>query len=481
MFDIAIIGAGIIGSFLAKDLSKYNFKVAVIEKGNDIALGATMANSAIIHSGHDPKEGTLKAKLNVRGNEMYEQVCADLNCTFKRIGAYVLATNDEECKTLEQLYLQAQKRKIESEIQEACDIKKHEPNLSKDVVKGLWLPTTAIIYPWEVAIALLENAVDNGVQLLLNEEVYSIDKDEYYRIHTTNTTIDAKVVINCAGVFADEIYRMVSKNVPFSITARKGEYFVLDKLVKPLVNHVIYPVPSKLGKGVLIVPTTHGNTLLGPTSFEIDDKKAINNTKAGLDYVREQISKLIEPIPMDKVIRTFAGNRPSGSTHDFIIEEANDCPYFYNVAAIESPGLASAPAISEYLINMMKNKIVFESNPKYIPKRKPYLDLKQCTEAQRDELVKSNPQYAHMVCRCECVTEGEIVDAIHRTCGATTVKGVKKRVRPGMGRCQGGFCEPLVVDILARELNIDKKDVCLDGLKSQLLVERTKGNHDEDC
>lgn len=480
MFDIVIIGAGIVGSFLARDLSKYKLKIAVIEKGNDIALGATMANSAIIHSGHDPKEGTLKAKLNIRGNEMYEQVCKDLACTFNRIGAYVLATSEEECQTLEQLYKQTQNRNITCQMQEANEIKMNEPNLSNNVIKGLWLPSTAIIYPWEVAIALMENAVDNGVQLYLNEEVLGIDKGDYYTVNTTNKKIETKMVINCAGVYADEIYRMVTNDVPFSITARKGEYFVLDKLNKSLVNHVIYPVPSKIGKGVLIVPTTHGNTLLGPTSFEIDDKSAVNNTKAGLDYVRGQISRLIEPIPMDKVIRTFAGNRPSGSTHDFIIEEAVDCPYFYNVASIESPGLASAPAISEYLIDIIKAKNEFELNPNFKSTREPYLDLKKLTEVQRDELVKQNPKYARMICRCELVTEGEIVDAIHRTCGATTVKGVKKRVRPGMGRCQGGFCEPLIVDILARELKIDKEDVCLDGLQSKLLIERTKGNHHED-
>ncbi|MEG0239173.1 NAD(P)/FAD-dependent oxidoreductase [Anaerorhabdus sp.] len=479
MFDVIIIGAGIVGCFIAKDLSRYDLKVLVLEKGNDVAIGATMANSAIIHSGHDPLDGTLKAKLNLEGNKMYESICKELNCSFNRIGAYVLATSDEEVEQLNLLFKRAQSRDIPCVLHNKDEIKKHEPHVSDEVVLGLWLPSTGIIYPWEVAIACMEQAILHGVELKLNQEVIDFKKEDIYQVITSNNKYQTKCIVNCAGVYADEIYKMIDPSINFSITARKGEYFVLDHLQQPLVHHVIYPVPSSKGKGVLIVPTTHGNTLLGPTSFEIDDKSAINNTHAGLNYVKNQVGKLIDHIPFDKVIRTFAGNRPTGTTHDFIIEEAKLFPDFYNVAAIESPGLASAPAISKMVVSMYVNKHNPEEKKEYVINANHDPKLNELTIEEKNEFVKKNPQYGRMICRCEKITEGEIVDAIHRPCGATTIKGVKKRVRPGMGRCQGGFCEPLVLDILARELHKTKEEILLDDLGSNLLVERTKHDDEE--
>ncbi len=478
MFDVIIIGAGIVGCFVARDLSKYNLNVLVLEKGNDVSVGATMANSAIIHSGHDPLDGTLKAKLNVEGNKMYEAVCKELNCSFKRIGAYVLASSDEEIEQLHILYQRAINRDIPCALQEYEEIKKVEPNINKSIKLGLWLPTTGIIYPWEVAIACIENAMENGVTLKLNSEVIDIYKSENYILKTKEDVYETKAVINCTGVRADEIYKLINNEIDFSITARKGEYFVLDHLPNPLVNHVIYPVPTSKGKGVLVVPTTHGNTLLGPTSFEIDDKSAINNTQAGLEYVRNEVGKLIDNIPFDKVIRTFAGNRPTGTTHDFIIEESKKYENFYNVAAIESPGLASAPAISKMIVDIYLQKHAASLKDDWQPYRLKNITISELSLEEKNEWVKKDPRYGRIVCRCEKVTEGEIVDAIHRPCGATTVKGIKKRVRPGMGRCQGGFCEPLVVEILARELHKSKDEILLDDIGSKVLVGRTK--HDEE-
>lgn len=478
MVDIVIIGAGITGCFLAHDLSRYNCSIVVLEKENDVACGATMANSAIIHSGHDPKDGTLKAKINSKGNQMYESICKELDCTFKRIGAYVLATNDEERQKLQELKNQAESRNIPCEIHSREKICSSEPNIADQVIEGLWLPTTGIIYPWEVAIALMENAITNGVELKLDKEVLKIDKDENgYQLQTNDGVINAKIVLNCSGVYADDLYETLTHRKDFSITARKGEYFVLDHMTKPFVNHVLYPVPSKIGKGVLVVPTIHDNILLGPTSYEIGDKFAINNTQDGLTLVRSQLSKIVKNVPFDKLIRTFAGNRPSGTTKDFIIEESKDYPNFFNVAAIESPGLASAPAISEMVVNMVIEENQFTKKENIIKKNKPKISIKDLTLEEKNALVQQDHRYAKIVCRCEQVTEGEIIDSIHRPCGATTVKGVKKRVGPGMGRCQGGFCEPLVVEILARELNKDPQDIVLDNQKSKMLLERTK--HDE--
>lgn len=480
MYDIIIIGAGIIGCFLAHDLSKYDLKIGVLEKASDVANAASMANSAIIHAGHDPKEGTLKAKLNVRGNQMYEDICRELGVSFLRTSALMVSTSEEENDSLDDLYRQARNRMIPVSYLSRREAIAKERNLSDDVIKAIELPTTAVIYPWEVAIALMEEAMENGTELFLNHEVTAIagiqnTENPYFTIQAGQESFRANIIINAAGVFADDIYDLVSGKHKFRITPRRGEYYVLDKLKTPLVNRVIYPVPSKNGKGVLVVPTTHGNTLLGPNSIFIEDKEGIQNTGEALDYVRKEIGKTVKNVPMDKVIRTFAGLRPTGDTGDFIIEEAKEVPRFINAACIESPGLASAPAISEYIIdNILKEKIHPNKKRHYV-KRVPQLELSKMTNAERDRLVKENPALGRVVCRCEQITEGEIIDAIRRPLGAKTVKGVKKRVRPGMGRCQGGFCEPLVIEILARELGVSPLDIRLDGEESTLLIDTTKG------
>lgn len=475
MYDIIIVGAGIVGCFLAHDLSKTNLKVLVIEKEADVANRATMANSAIIHSGHDPIEGTLKARLNVRGNEMYEEICHDLHVTFKRTSAFVVATSKEEEDILDILFHQAQSRNVPVSYVSKEEAKEKEPNLSNLVTKAIELPTTGIVYPWEVAIALAEEALENEVEFHLSESVEKIEKrDDLFYVSTNQNTYESKIVINAAGTAADKIYGMVSEQVDFEITPRKGEYFVLDRLKESLVNRVIYPVPSSAGKGVLVVPTTHGNVLLGPNSEIVDLDEKNNTTKKNLDYVKKEIGKTVKNIPMQNIIRTFAGLRPTSTRHDFIIEEATDVKNFINVAGIESPGLASAPAISEYVMNeILSHKLSLEMKSEF-RKRKPNINLKQLTEDEKNELVKKDPTFGRVVCRCEQVTEGEILDSIRRPLGAKTVKGVKKRVRPGMGRCQGGFCEPLVVDILARELNISPLEVKLDSNNSFMLMKETK-------
>lgn len=480
MVDIAIIGAGIIGSFLAHDLSMYEGSIMVLDKNADVANGTTMANSAIVHSGHDPKEGTLKAKLNVRGNEMYEKVCKSLGVEFERTSAYVVATSEEEENTLENLYEQAKKRNVPAMYVPIEKAREEEKNLSDKVIKVLELPSTGIICPWEVVIALMEEAVLNGVDLHLECEVEEIIKRKnkektYYEIKTNQGIFEAKMVINAAGVYADKIYSMVSKDQKLiSIKARKGEYYVLDRLKEPFVKRVIYPVPSEKGKGVLAVPTVHGNLLLGPNSNVIENKEGINNTKSALDYIKAELEKTVKNVPMDKVIRAFAGLRSTGTTNDFVIEEAKEMDNFINVACIESPGLASAPAISEYVIEEIikpKQKLRAKKETK---NRKPYINLKHMSEEEREALVKKDPSFAKIICRCEQISEGEILDAIRRAVGGTTVKGVKKRCRPGMGRCQGGFCEPLVVDILARELGVSPLEVRLDSKDSTLLIDTTK-------
>ena len=477
-YDVIIIGAGIVGSFIAHRLSQKECRILVLDKNADVADGATMANSAIVHSGHDPKPGTLKAKLNLRGNEMYPDICKELGVSFKPVGAFVVATDTVEQEKLHDLYAQAVERGIKASLLSGEKARELEPNLSDSVIEALDLPTTGIIYPWEVAIALMEEAVQNKTDLHLEEAVTGIEKtDDGFIVRTQKNSYQGHYVVNAAGVYADDVYGMLLKGIgmererEFTIIPRRGEYYVLDKMDAPIVSRVIYPVPGPMGKGVLVVPTTHGNVLLGPNAEEISDKDGINTTAEALSYVKKNVSKTVKNIPFDKVIRTFAGLRPTPNTGDFRIEESKEAPGFVNVAGIESPGLASAPAIAEYVCeDIMKDAFGYPVKEVY-QKRTPLIKLSELTEEEKNRLVKENADYGRIVCRCEQVSKGEIIDAIRRPVGAKTVKGVKKRVRPGMGRCQGGFCEPSVVEILAEELQISPLEVRLSSKESVMLKE----------
>ncbi len=472
MYDIVIIGAGVVGTLMARELSRYRLSVALIDKENDVANETSMANSAIVHTGYDPEDGTLKALLNVEGAKMYPELCKQLGCRIKEVGAYIAAVGEAEEKSLDELADRAERRGIVYEWLSGDEARKQEPNLSDAVTKVLSFPTTCVIYPWEVAIAGTEVAVKNGVELYLNHACTGIDRtDEGYTVHTAERDFSTKYVINCAGVFADEIYAMVGKP-DFEITPRKGEYYVLDNTVH-FVKHIIFPVPSDKGKGVLAVPTVYGNTLLGPNSDFSDPD--IGNTVEGLAYVHNNIGKTMKNVPFNMSIRAFAGLRPTSTHHDFIIEEAKDAPGFINFAGIESPGLASAPAIVTYAIdNILRKHVALQVNEDAVMTRERPVVMNELSAEERTEVIRRDPSYANIICRCEQVSEGEIVDCIHRACGARTIKGVKKRVRPGMGRCQGGFCEPRVAAILARELGISMLDVVLDAPESRILVKENR-------
>ncbi|MBR1724916.1 MAG: NAD(P)/FAD-dependent oxidoreductase, partial [Ruminococcus sp.] len=454
MYDVVIIGAGITGTMLARKLSAYDLKVALIDKENDIANGATMANSAIIHTGYDPADGTLMAKLNVAGANAYEQLCADLGCKYKTVGAYISACGDEEERHLDVLADRARRRGIPYRFVDMEEARKEEPNLSQNVTRVLDFYTTAVVYPWEIAIACAEVAVGNGVELYLNSPCEAIDKtDNGYIVRTPERELECKLVVNAAGVYAEKIAKMVSGEVSFHITPRRGEYYVLDKDAD-FVRHIIFPVPSKeKGKGVLAVPTVFGNTLIGPNSDYVDEPDDNGTSDDGLAYVRGNISKTLDNVPLYRSIRTFAGLRPSSSAGDFVIEEAPDAAGFVNAACIESPGLASAPGVADYIIGQFISKrLDLTPDDSAVMSRQAPLTMEELSAEERSEAIKNDPLYGRMICRCEQISEGEIVDCIRRPCGARTVKGVKKRVRPGMGRCQGGFCEPKVLEILAREL-----------------------------
>ncbi|MBS4539598.1 NAD(P)/FAD-dependent oxidoreductase [Clostridium sp. D2Q-11] len=477
MYDVAIIGAGVIGSYIARELSKYKLNIAIVEKDNEVSNGTTKANSAIVHGGYDAKPGTKMAKFNASGNPMFDKVCKELDVPFKRIGSLVLAFNDEEMEALKELYNRGIENQIPNvEIIDKDKILKMEPNINNDVIGALYSPTAGIVGVYELAIALTENAMDNGAKLFLNNEVKDIKKiDKGYKILTNNLEMQSKYIINCAGVYADKINNMVAKE-SFKITPKRGQYYILDKSASNITNHVIFQVPNKFGKGVLIAPTVHGNIIVGPDSQALNDDQRDETQTSGdnLDYVKNTASKSIENIPFHKTITNFSGLRAEPNTGDFIIEESEDAKGFINVAGIKSPGLSSAPSIAEYVLDIIKNiSNNLEENKEFNPRRKMIV-FDELSKEEKAELIKKDPRYGRVICRCENITEGEIVDSIKKNGGPTTVDGIKRRVRPGAGRCQGGFCGPRVMEILARELDKDIEEIMKDGQKSNILTGKTK-------
>lgn len=476
MFDYVIIGAGIIGTSIAKELSRYEASVLVLEKENDVANHQTVANSAIIHSGHDPKEGTLKAKLCVQGNQMYEDLENNLGIPLLRTGAFVVAHTAEQESMLNALYVRGLNNGVKDmkmlSINEAIQL---EPNLSPSITQILSLPTTKVTYPWEVAFKQLECAINNGVSFQKNSRVTAIKKVEHHFEITVNDSdvIKTKSVISAAGIFSDQIARMIETNVLYDIKPRKGEYFVLDRKVKGFMNHVIYPLPTEKGKGVLIVPQVHGNILLGPTSSTQDEKDLLSNTKVGMEQIKEDTKKLAINIPFDQIIRTFAGIRASSTYDDFFIQESKEHKNFFHVAGIDSPGLTAAPAIAKYLVDeVIHHQLVKKENFKpIVHKQKAFYTL---PDDEKQKLYQEDHRYGNLVCKCEKITEREIIDAIHGPLGNDTVKGIKKRARAGSGLCQGGYCESLVLKIIARETGQPLQNINYYGLNTPILVEETK-------
>lgn len=472
MVDIMIIGAGVSGSACARELSRYQAKILVLDKEEDVCCGTSKANSAIVHAGFDAKPGTLKAKLNVLGSRMMPALSKELDFHYERCGSLVLCMSEADRPKLQQLYEKGVANGVEDlELIEGEKLREMEPNVSKDAVAALWAPTGAIVCPFGLNYALAENASANGVEFRFNTEVQTVTKTENgWRVSTNQGEFETKVLINAAGVHAAQIHNQAAER-PLKIVARKGEYYLLDKQVS-VVKHTIFTLPNKMGKGVLVSPTVHGNTIVGPTANDIPDYENTATTAEGLADAAEKAGYMIENLPLRQVITTFSGLRAHGDRHDFVIEEA--APGFIDVAAIESPGLSASPAIGCYVADLVKQILPLEENPNFCGTRKGILNPSELTVEERNALIQENPAYGQIICRCEQVSEGEILDAIHRPLGAKSLDGVKRRVRAGMGRCQGGFCAPRVMEILARELGIPQLAVTKAGPGSELLVGRTK-------
>lgn len=478
MYHVTIIGAGIVGCAIARELAKFKIKTIIVDKENDVANGTTKANSAIVHSGYDPKPGTLKARTNVQGNALYQELCKELEVPFKKIGSLVLAMEEQDMGVLQTLKEQGEVNGVPSlEIISKERVKEMEPNLTDNVISALYAPTAGIVGPWELAIALAENAVDNGVELLLNSPVTSIVKNHSgFIVNAGKRVIITKYIINCAGLFADSINNMVNEPY-FRILPNKGEYNLFDKSVGEYVNKVIFQTPTKTSKGIVVLPTVHGNLLIGPTTEAIEDPEDLNTTLNGLGLLREKSLEILPNFPNSTVITSFTGLRAKVDQdhRDFIIEESKDSKGFINVAAIDSPGLTAAPAIAKMVVEMLlENLKNVEVNGDFNPRRRPPIHFIDLSNEQKAEMIKKDPRFGRVICRCENITEGEIVDMINRNAGATSVDAVKRRARAGSGRCQGGFCGPRVMEILAKELKIHITSVVKDSKKSYILTGATK-------
>ena len=474
-YDVAVVGAGVIGSLIARELCRYNIKVALVEKNNDMATGTSKANSAIVHAGFDAKPGTLKAKLNVEGTALMPELCKTLGVPFKPIGSLVVAFSDEEVETLGELLERGKANGVpDLEIYDATKLREVEPFISENAKAALWAPTAGIVCPYELTIAAAENAVVNGADFIRNFEVKKsgFDGNEFSVLNGENE-FKTKYIINAAGVYCDEIAALIGDTSIHTIP-RKGEYMLCDKSVGHLAKHTIFQCPSKMGKGVLVTPTVDGNLLIGPSALDIEDKEDFATTAAALSGILETAKKSVPSLTTREVITSFAGLRAHCTRDDFIIEPSEKNSRFINVAGIESPGLSSAPAIAEYVRDIILKSASFEEKADFNPVREEPVRFRHMTNEERKALIEKNPVYGQIICRCETITEGEILDAIHAPAGARDVDGVKRRTRAGMGRCQGGFCGSKVVEILARELGVEINEITKFGGNSKILYERTK-------
>lgn len=483
-YDVVIIGAGIVGSMVARTLSRYNLAVAVIDREADVGMGQSTANSAILHSGHDPIPGTLKARMNKRGNELWREYSKELNVPITDCGAMVVAIGPEEQKGLKPLYERAQENGIPGvEIWSREQALEREPHLSTDCTGALWTPTAGVVDPFEGVLAAAENAAMNGVEFFLGTEVHDmvVEEGRLKSVLTNRGTFEARWFVNSAGVHSDEIMHMAGDRPDFAITARRGEYFIFDKS-KVNVENVLFPMPTEKGKGILVSVTAHGNTLIGPNAFAIEEKDDTSVTKEGLNEILTNSTNLVPSLSPKDVIATFAGVRatgnykPDGENKDFLIEISKNVGGLVNLGGIESPGYVSAPAIGEEVARLLKEEggEKLEEKADFNPVRPGRVHFAKMSHDERAELIAKNPAYGRIVCRCEEITEGEIVDAIHSPIPAETYDAIKRRTWLGTGRCQGSFDYPRTMEILSRELNIPMTEITKRGPGSVFLYRRTK-------
>lgn len=477
MKDVIIIGAGVIGCGIARELSRYDVDVLVLERGNDVSVGTSKANSGIVHGGFDAKPNTLKAKYNVLGNGMFDELSKELDFPFKRNGSMVLCFDEKEKGGLQELYDRGIANGVSGMyiVEGNDEIKKLEPYVSDKAVAALVVPSGGIVSPYEMTVAYAENACVNGAKFRFLSQVTEIKKDgEHFAVSCADGYSEtAKVIVNCAGVYADVINNLIGVD-KLHIVARKGDYVLMDKTCGYIASHTLFQLPTKMGKGVLVSPTTHGNILVGPTATDVEDKDNVNTTAAELNDAFGKATVTVPSLSRRNIITQFSGLRAHIDCDDFVIGERKDVAGFYNVAGIESPGLSAAPAIACEVAEQIAGKLQLNKKLHFEAKRKGIPHFATMSNVEREKLIDANPLYGKIVCRCEVVTEGEIVESIRRPCGAKDLDGVKRRTRAGMGRCQAGFCTPRIMEIIARELGCDMQDVTKCGGESNVVVSKTK-------
>lgn len=475
MYDVIIVGCGVIGAACAYELSKFDLSVCVVEKSNDVANGTTKANSAIVHAGYDPRPGTNMARLNVEGNRLMGELCRKLDVPFRRIGSHVLAFSEADIQTLAVLYDRGVKNGVpDLRLLSAEEVRQMEPQLADTVLGSLWAPSAGIISPWELTLALIEVAVKNGVELMLEAPVSAMEKqDDHFLVTTAKGVLEGRYVFNAAGVHCGDIAELIAKK-EFTIQPNRGEYYLLDKSEGMRVHSTIFQCPNENGKGVLVSPTVHGNLLVGPDAVNVTDPDNTKNTTEGLSFVRTAAVRSVPGLSFRDNIRNFTGIRANHSSDDFLIGESKSVPGLFNLAGIKSPGLSSAPAIALEAVAYLQEKLPLCKKEHYCDERH-VIRFKTLSPEEKNAVIKRDPRYGRVICRCETVTEGEIVAAIHSPVPPTTINGVKRRVGAGMGRCQGGFCGPRVQEILAREWGVPMDKILMDGPGSYILTKQTKG------
>ena len=474
MYDVAIIGAGVVGGMIARELSFYNVKICLLEKENDVATGATKANSAIVHAGFDAKVGTLKAKLNVKGSKMMPDVAKALGVKYINNGSLVVGFNEEDEETLRELLDRGIKNGVEGlSLLNREEILEVEPNIGKTVTCALYAKTGAIVCPYDLAVSAIGNAMDNGADLICNCEIAEIeDKGDYYLLKSKEHQISARYVINCAGVYSDRVAGLTG-DTSFKVHPRRGEYVLLDKECGGIISHTVFVTPSKMGKGILVSPTVDGNLLIGPTAVDMDDKENKDTSVEFFAQILQTAERSVSNIPKNKTITSFCGLRSVGSTGDFIINMPS--PRFVNAAGIESPGLSASPAIAEYVKELLlESGLSLVKKENAITTRKSMHAFREASVEEKNRMIKENPSYGKIICRCEGVTEGEILDAIRTEPKAKDLDGVKRRTRAQMGRCQGGFCSPYIIELLSKEMNIPYEKITKFGGNSFVATGKTK-------
>ena len=471
MYDVVIVGGGVVGCAVARELSRWKLKIALCEKNSDVADAASKANSAIVHAGHSAQPGSLMAKFNLKGNAIFERLCAEMHVPFQRNGALNIAFTEEDLQALQQLLEDGLRNGVQGlRIVSGEELREMEPHLNPEVLAALYAPSSGITSPYELTAALAENAALNGADFFLDCQVLKIEKrDAHWTIFSTGRKLDCRVVVNAAGCYSDIFNNQVSAT-KLRIIPRKGQYWIVDKSYAGTFTRTIFQVPGSKGKGILVTPTVDGTILLGPTAEDQEDREDTSTTISGLEEIKEVASRSWPGLPSHALISNFAGIRAHTREHDFVIGEVTDAPGFFNAAGIESPGLTAAPAIAQHLAEAIASKLQAERNADFNPTRNPLRNFRAMSFEEKTEAIARNPTYGRIICRCEQVTEAEIRSAIRRPVGARTVDAVKRRTRSGMGRCQAGFCLPRVVDILSQELGQSPARINKDGEQSKILL-----------